>query len=68
MTAITNALAPYSKAIVCAVVIVVALALQQHGVVDLGIDVDGVRQQIGAVVIPTLLVYLVPNTARLGKE
>lgn len=63
MTRLINAAGPYAKAIVCAAAIVLALAAEAAGV-DLGLDVDSLWQQIGAVLVPSLLVYAVPNTAR----
>lgn len=67
MNTVLNHLSPYSKAIAVFAAILVALGAEAAGV-DVGLDVDGLWQQLGALVLPTLAVYLAPsNKARMGK-
>ena len=66
MNAITNALAPYSKAIAVALVLAVVLILDANGV-DVPVDVDGLWEHLFAILIPTAAVYIAPaNRVRRG--
>ena len=59
MNAITNALAPYSKAIAVALVLAVVLILDANGV-DVPVDVDGLWEHLLAILVPTAAVYIAP--------
>lgn len=65
MTTVSNALSPYAKALVCAAAIALAVIADNNGV-DLGLDIESLWGQILAVLIPTSVVYAVPNRARRG--
>lgn len=66
MHSVLNYLSPYSKAIAVFAAIAVALGADAAGV-DVGLDVDSLWQQLGALLLPTLAVYLAPsNKARMG--
>ena len=67
MTAITNALAPYSKAITIAFVLAVVLVLDANGV-DVPVDIDGLWEHLLAILIPTAAVYLAPANRVRRRE
>lgn len=67
MNAILNVLAPHSKAVAVALAIGVALIAEAAGV-DVGLDLDSLWQQLGALALPTAAVWLAPaNKARRGQ-
>ena len=67
MSKILNALGPHSKAVAVFLAIGVALVAEAAGV-DVGLDLDSLWQQLGALVLPTAAVWLAPaNKARRGE-
>ena len=67
MNRILNALGPHSKALAVTLAIGVALAAEAAGV-DVGLDLDSLWQQLGALVLPTAAVWFAPaNKARRAQ-
>jgi len=60
VNAVTNTLAPYSKAISIAVLIAVVLVADANGV-DVPVDVDGLWEHLLAILVPTAAVYIAPR-------